>query len=112
MSDTMPEQTKRKLRLDKDGVPCAVCPNCHKKIYNVVLTDREYTTFEVSPDLDGLLISIPRGRDADLDFTPLFTCPECHETIATSEEEAEALFYETEPEQQAAQEKDESPSHN
>jgi len=110
MSDNMAEQTKRKLRLDTDGTPCAVCPKCHKQIYNVVLTDREYTTFAVSPDIYGLLISIPMGRDADLDFTPVITCPECNEVIAKSEDEAEALFYEQEPEQQAAQEKGLSPS--
>jgi uncharacterized protein YlaI len=91
---------KKRLRLDENREPYAICPHCHKRIYSVILTDREYTTFEVGPDLDGLLISIPKGRDADLDFVPVFTCPECHEVLATSEEEAEALFYEPEPEQE------------
>ena len=94
---------KKKLRLDENGEPYAICPKCHKKIYSVVLTDREYTTFELSPDLDGLLISIPRGRDADLDFEPVFTCPECHEVIATNEIEVKNLFIKSAQEQETAQ---------
>jgi len=110
MSDNMAEPTKRKLRLDTDGTPCAVCPKCHKQIYNVILVDREYITYDVSPDLDGYLEFEETDRDTDLDFDVMFSCPECHEVIATSEDEAEALFYEPEPEQETAQEKGLSPS--
>jgi len=89
----MEDKIKKRLRLDEDGSPYAICPKCHKPIHNVVLTDREYATFEVSPDLDGLLISIPTDRDADLDFEPVFTCPECHEVLARNEKEVEDLFF-------------------
>ena len=112
MSDNMPEQTKRKLRLDTDGSPYAVCPKCHRKIYNVVLRELAVITYEVSPDLDTGLEYEEVDREADWTWIYEYTCPECHEVIATSEEEAESLFYEPEPEQQAAQEKGLSPSHN
>jgi len=91
---------KKKLRLDENGEPYAICPKCHKKIYSVVLTDREYINFEISPDLDACLIFVPKGRDADLDFDPVFTCPECHEVIATNEIEVKNLFLEPAQEQE------------
>jgi len=110
MSDNMPEPTKRKLRLDDDGTPYAVCPKCNKRIYSVVLVNREYVTYDVSPDLDEGLTFDEEDRDADLDFDAVFTCPECHEVLATSQDEAEALFYEPEPEQETAQEQGVSPA--
>jgi len=112
MSDNMAEQTKRKLRLDEDGTPYAVCPKCHKKIYNLELVEETYITYEVSPDAQGDLNFVETDRDTAWDWDYQYTCPECDEVIATSEDEAEALFYETEPEQQTAQEKGLSPSHN
>ena len=106
----MPEPTKRKLRLDDDGTPYAICPHCHKRIYSVVLVDREYITYDVSPDLDEGLEFEETDRDADLDFDAVFKCPECDEVIATSEDEAEALFYEPAQEQDTAQEQGISPA--
>ena len=108
----MPEPTKTKLRLDDDGTPYAVCPHCHKRIYSVVLVNREYVTYDVSPDLDEGLIFDEEDRDADLDFDAVFTCPECHEVIATSEDEAEALFIGPLQEQEAAQEQGVNPAHD
>ena len=96
IGDSMQEQKQRKLRIDEEHTPYAICPKCHKKIYNVVLTDREYITYDASPDLEfgsGLKFE-ETDSDIDLDFNATFTCPECKEVIATSEEEAEALFYE------------------
>jgi len=110
MSDTMPEQTKRKLRLDKDGVPCAVCPNCHNEISHLVLTELDIITYDVSPDIETGLEYIETDREADWNNEYNYCCPACNEVLATSEDEAEALFYETEPEQQAAQEKGLNPS--
>jgi len=106
----MPEPTKRKLRLDKDGLPYAVCPKCHNQIYNLILVEDTYITYEVSPEADGTLNYEETDRSRAWNWDYEYTCPECNEVIATSEEEAEALFYETEPEQQAAQEKGLSPS--
>ena len=108
----MPEQTKRKLRRDKDGMPYAVCPNCHKQINHLEVVEQVYITYLVSPEADYTLRYEDVDRNVAWDWDYQYTCPECDEVIATSEEEAEALFYETEPEQQAAQEKGLNPSHN
>jgi uncharacterized protein YbaR (Trm112 family) len=100
----MPEQTKRKLRLDKDGMPYAVCPHCHKQIYNLEVVEETYITYEVSPEADGTLQFEETDRDTALDWDYNYTCPECNEVIATSEDEAEALFIGPSQEQEAAQE--------
>jgi len=108
----MPEQTKRKLRRDKDGMPYAICPHCHKKIYNLEVVEEVYITYEVSPEADGTLDFEETDRNTAWDWDYQYTCPECDEVITTDEREVKALFYETEPEQQTAQEKGLSPSHN
>ena len=95
----MQEQKQKKLRLDENGVPYAICPECDEQIYNVVLTQREFTTYDVSPDENGKLNYEEVDREIDEwndDFE--YRCPVCDEVIAESEEEAEALFYD-EPEQ-------------
>jgi len=108
----MPEQTKRKLRLDKDGMPYAVCPKCNKQIYNLELVEETYITYEVSPDTHGDLNFEETDRNTAWDWDYNYTCPECNEVIATSEEEAEALFEGPSQEQEAAQEQGVSPAHN
>jgi len=112
MSDNMPEQTKRKLRLDKDGMPYAVCPYCHNEINNLVLTELDIITYDVSPDIETGLEYEETDREADWNNEYNYRCPVCNEVLATSEDEAEALFYEPEPEQDTAQEKGLNPSHN
>jgi len=110
MSDTMPEQTKRKLRLDADGTPYAVCPKCNKQIYNLRVVEQVYITYDVSPDEQDELEYDEVDRNSPWDWEYQYTCPECDEVIATGEDEAEALFYEPEPEQETAQEQGKSPS--
>jgi len=100
----MTEQTKMKLRLDKEGTPYAICPECHKRIYSVVLINREYITYDVSPQPDGTLNYDEADREADLEYDNTYSCPECDEVIAESQEEVKALFQE--PEQETAQEQE------
>ena len=90
------QQQKRKLRLDKDDVPYAICPHCHKKIYNLEVVEQVYITYDVSPDERNELEYDEVDRETAWDWDYEYKCVECHETIATSEEEAEALFYEDE----------------
>jgi len=108
----MPEQTKRKLRLDKDGMPYAVCPKCHKKIYNLEVVEETYITYEVSPDAQGEINYYEADRNTPWDWDYNYTCPECHEVLATSEDEAEALFIGPSQEQEVAQEQGVSPAHD
>jgi len=89
-------QTKRKLRLDEEGTPYAICPKCHKRIYSVLETEEVYITYDVSPQPDGTLNYDEADRDGAWDSEYEARCPECDEVIATSEEEVEALFYEDE----------------
>jgi len=112
MGDKMQEQKQRKLRLDKEGVPYAICPKCNKQIYNLEVVEQVYITYDVSPDERDELEYDEVDRETAWDWDYEYKCIECHETIATSEEEAEALFYEPEPEQDTAQEKSESPAHD
>jgi len=100
----MPEQTKRKLRLDKDGMPYAVCPKCHKQIYNLEVVEQAYITYLVTPDTDDTLKYEDVYRQTPWDWDYNYTCPECDEVIATSDAEAEALFQGPSQEQEAAQE--------
>jgi len=90
------QQPKRKLRLDEEGKPYAICPKCHNPIYNVVLTELDIITYMVSPDGENGLEYEEVDREADWNNEYKYHCPECKEVIAESEEEAEALFYEDE----------------
>ena len=101
---------KKTLRLDENGEPYGICPECHKKIHHLVFTDDVYITYDATPDNRGELIFDEIDRDSNFDWNIEFRCPECNGTIATSEEEAENFFYEPAQEQDKKKEQDISPA--
>jgi len=83
--------TNNKLRLDKDGVPYAVCPKCKSKIYYLLKTDTIYIRNAVYLTRQGKIKYKETERDEAWEGYKA-QCPECHQIIADTEEEVEALF--------------------
>jgi len=108
----MAEQTKERWRKDADGKPYAVCPKCNKQIYNLELVEQAYISYDVSPNERGELNFNETDINTAWDWDYEYTCPECNEVIAESEEEAEALFIGPSQEQEVAQEQGVSPTHD
>ena len=77
--------------MDKDGTPYAICPKWHAKIYYLVKTDTIYITYAVYLSLEGKIKYKEKQRDEAWEGYKA-RCPECHQVIAETEEEVEALF--------------------
>jgi len=95
-------QEKKRLRLTADGMPCAICPECQAEIYCLLETKITYKTSRAYPDLqDGFIYSKEKAKeDLEIPTRYEYRCPICHSLIATSPQEAEALFKEPEAEQE------------
>jgi len=88
----MVKETKKKLRLDKDGEPYAICPKCHRRIYYV---EEEHTiTNRLYPSNENNIEWEPEDDYDDTEANYQFLCPECHKVIAQDEDEVLDLFLE------------------
>jgi predicted HNH restriction endonuclease len=88
----MVKETKKKLRLDKDGEPYAICPKCHRRIYYV---EEEHTIKNrLYPSNENNIEWEPEDDYDDTEANYQFLCPKCHKVIAQDEDEVLDLFLE------------------
>ena len=82
---------KKLLRLDKNGEPFAICPECHSKIY---IVEAERKLLDVVYPIDTENLEWETDDYDNIQNEYVFLCPECHKIIAESEDEALQLFLE------------------
>jgi len=87
----MENQEKKRLRLDNDGEPYAICPKCHEPIYCV---DAEHTTIDEVYPTDKDNLNWETDDYDNLQDSYRFLCPACHQEIASNEDEILELFLE------------------
>ena len=88
----MVKEAQKKLRLDEDGEPYAICPKCHSKIYYV--EEKHTITNWLYPSDENNIEWEPGDDYDDTEEGDQFLCPECHKVIAHSEDEVLDLFLE------------------
>jgi len=91
-------KAEKKIRLNSDGVPYAICPKCKIEIHYLLESIIPERTNKVYPDKRDAFLE-NRGRKREYVKIPPsyeYRCPICHSVIAENPYEAEALFYEDE----------------
>jgi len=92
----------KRLRVDKGGIPYAICPECFEHIWGLTMIKTERVLYSVTPDKKGNFSSMERGDDCYFDVK--YACPKCKAILTDSKIEAEALFMETEDEHKSRME--------
>jgi len=88
----MVKEAQKKLRLDEDGEPYAICPKCHSKIYYV---EEEHTIVNRLYPSDENNIEWESSDDYDdTEANYRLVCPKCGKVIAQNEDEVLDLFLE------------------
>lgn len=87
----MAKETQKKLRLDENGEPYAICPKCHSKIYYV---EEKYTITNRLFPSDENNIEWEASDDYDEREDYRLVCPKCYKVIAQNEDEVLDLFLE------------------
>jgi len=88
----MVKETQKKLRIDKDGEPYAICPKCHSKIYYV--EEEHVIKNKLYPSNENNIVWESEKDDNDLEADYKFLCPKCHKIIAQDEDDVLDLFLE------------------
>jgi len=82
---------KKRLRLDENGMPYAICPECHERIYYIeaenTITDIIYPSNKDKLEWEAEDFNIAQQGYC-------FLCPKCHKEIAEDEYEILELFLE------------------
>jgi len=87
----MENQEKKRLRVDGDGEPYAICPKCDEHIYYV---EAEHTTTDKLYPTDQDNLNWDQDNWDNLQDSYRFLCPACHREIAEDEGEVLELFLE------------------
>ena len=87
----MAKESQKKLRLDEDGEPYAICPKCHGEIYYV---EEKYTITNRLFPSDESNIEWEAEDDYDDREDYRLVCPKCGKVIAQNEDEVLDLFLE------------------
>ena len=77
---------RKKWEFNKEGIPFAICPKCHSKIYGIIEIETSYIVYKFSPDKINI--------DDKFVWGSRYKCPECGKIIAKSMGEIVALFQE------------------
>jgi len=89
----MRKKVNKKWRLDEDGNPYAICPNCNERIYNVLEDKVEDNLYELLLNKYGNTFDDKIYYDTDIHIE--YLCPNCREELPVkSRESAEELFEE------------------
>jgi len=89
----MGKKVNKKWRLDKDGNPYAICPNCNKRMYTVLEDKVEDNLYELLPNKHSNTFGDKTYYDTDINIE--YLCPNCREELPVkSQESAEDLFKE------------------